>query len=92
MQLPTAADSSAHAPRHVVRPEGVLADLLGESEIGEDELLLRLQELGLIAYPSPLLGGLLGKLAGKPRVPRGGGGLRRAARRAGGDERRRWRR
>jgi hypothetical protein len=30
--------------------------------LGEDELLLRLQELGLTTYPSPLLGGLTEKL------------------------------
>jgi hypothetical protein len=30
--------------------------------LGEDELLLRLRELGLITYPSPLLGGLTEKL------------------------------
>jgi len=44
---------------YVVRPTGVLADLLGAAELREDELLLRLRELGLIIYPSPLLGGLL---------------------------------
>jgi hypothetical protein len=38
----------------------VLADLLGAAELGEGELLIRLRELGLITYPSPLLGGLLG--------------------------------
>jgi hypothetical protein len=37
----------------------VLAELLGAAEIGEDELLLRLREQGLITYPSPLLDGLL---------------------------------
>ena len=45
-----------------MRPLGVLAELLGAAEFGEDELLLRLRELGLITYPSPLLGGLLEKL------------------------------
>ena len=38
-----------------VRPAGVLTDLFGDSEMGEDQLLLRLREVGLIAYPSPLL-------------------------------------
>ena len=66
MQTPAPATSSAapapatHRPpdRYVVRPAGVLADLLGAAELGEDELLLRLGDLGLITYPSPLLGGL----------------------------------
>jgi hypothetical protein len=48
--------------RYVVRPAGVLAELLGAAELVEDELLLRLRELGLITYPSPLLGGLLERL------------------------------
>jgi hypothetical protein len=53
------ADAADRPPvRYVVRPAGVLADLLGAVEVGEDELLLRLRELGLITYPSPLLGGL----------------------------------
>ena len=43
--------------RHLVRPAGVLAEMLADSELGEDELLLKLREAGLIAYP--LLGGLL---------------------------------
>ena len=48
---------------YVVRPAGVLADLLGDSECGEDELLLKMREAGLITYPSPLLGeGLLEEL------------------------------
>ena len=63
MQTPTAAAAAAaadHPPaRYIVRPAGVLAELLGAAELGEDELLLRLRELGLITYPSPLLGGLL---------------------------------
>jgi hypothetical protein len=60
MQPPTAADSSAHAPDpYVVRPAGVLAELLEESEMGEDELLLKLREAGLITYASPLLTPLL---------------------------------
>jgi hypothetical protein len=54
-----AADADRPPDRYVVRPAGVLADILGAAEIGEDELLLRLRELGLITYPSPLLGGLL---------------------------------
>ena len=70
MQAPAAAAASAAAAaadrppdRYVVRPTGVLADLLGAAELGDDELLLRLRELGLITYPSPLLGGLLEKLS-----------------------------
>jgi hypothetical protein len=64
MQPPAAAECSAHAPdRYVVRPAGVLAEILGAAEIWEDELLLKLRAAGLIAYPSPLLGaGLLEKL------------------------------
>jgi hypothetical protein len=64
MQAPAAAAAAdLHPDRYVVRPAGVLADLLGAAEFGEDELLLRLRELGLITYPSPLLGGLLEKVA-----------------------------
>ena len=37
-----------------MRSAGVLAELLGADELGEDELLLRRRELGLITYPSPL--------------------------------------
>jgi len=63
---PAAAPAAAfadHTPdRYLVRPEGVLAELLGAAEFGEDELLLRLRELGLITYPSPLLEGLLERL------------------------------
>jgi hypothetical protein len=63
MQAPAPAAPAAAAnllpDRYVVRPAGVLAELLGAAELGEDELLLRLQELGLITYPSPLLRGLL---------------------------------
>ena len=63
MQAPTANPAAAAADRppdrYVVRPAGVLADILGAAEIGEDELLLRLRELGLITYPSPLLVPLL---------------------------------
>ena len=55
---PTAAAADRPPDRYVVRPAGVLADLLGAAELGEDELLLRLRELGLITYPSPLLEGL----------------------------------
>jgi hypothetical protein len=68
MQAPAGAAATAAAAadhtsdRYVVRPAGVLADLLGAAELGEDKLLLRLRELGLITYPSPLLGGLLEKL------------------------------
>jgi hypothetical protein len=66
MQATAAATSAAAADRlldrYVVRPAGVLAELLGAAELGEDELLLRLREIGLITYPSPLLGGLLEKL------------------------------
>jgi len=56
-----AAVAAAERPpdRYFVRPAGVLADLLGAAELGEGELLLRLRELGLITYPSPLIGGLL---------------------------------
>jgi hypothetical protein len=58
-----ATDVDRPPDRYIVRPAGVLAKLLGDSEIGEDELLLKLREAGLIAYPSPLLGaGLLEKL------------------------------
>ena len=65
---PSANPAAAPAPaataerppdRYVVRPAGVLAELLGAADLGEDELLLRLRELGLITYPSPLLDGLL---------------------------------
>jgi hypothetical protein len=66
MQTPAAAPAAAAADRspdrYVVRPAGVLAELVGAVELGEDELLLRLRELGLITYPSPLLGGLLEKV------------------------------
>ena len=69
MQAPAApavaaAAAAADRPpdRYVVRPAGVLADLLGAADLGEDELLLRLRELGLITYPSPLLEGLLEKV------------------------------
>jgi len=56
MQIPNAA----HAPdRYVVRPAGVLAEVLGDAEMGEDELLLKMRELGLVTYPSPLLAPLL---------------------------------
>jgi hypothetical protein len=60
----TAAAAAGDRPpdRYVVRPAGVLADLLGAADLGEDELLLRLRELGLITYPSPLLGGLIEKV------------------------------
>ena len=54
---PAAADRPMD--RYVVRPAGVLADILGAAEFREDELLLKLRELGLITYPSPLLGPLL---------------------------------
>ena len=58
MQSPaaTAANAAAAAAAagtpppntYVVRPAGVLADLLGGSaELGQDELLLKLRELGL---------------------------------------------
>ena len=59
---PAAAAAARPPGRHVVRPAGVLVELLGAAELGEDELLLRLRELGLITYPSPLLGGLLEQL------------------------------
>jgi len=60
----SAAAAAADRPpdRYVVRPTGVLADLLGAADLGEDELLLRLRELELITYPSPLLEGLLEKV------------------------------
>jgi hypothetical protein len=57
MQAPAAA-ADRPPDRYVVRPAGVLAELLGAADLGEDELLLRLRALGLINYPSPLLGGL----------------------------------
>ena len=57
-----AAAADRPPDRYVVRPAGVLADILGSAEFGEAELLLRLRELGLITYPSPLLGGLLERL------------------------------
>jgi len=60
-----AAAATRRPGSYVVRPAGVLAELLGAAELGEDELLLRLRELGLITYPSPLLGGLL---VGLPEV------------------------
>ena len=56
---PAAAAAESPPGHYVVRPAGVLAELLGAAELGEDESLLRLRELGLITYPSPLLGGLL---------------------------------
>jgi len=68
MQAPAAAAAAATATtaaadrppdRYVARPAGVLAEILGAAELGEDELLLWLRELGLITYPSPLLGVLL---------------------------------
>ena len=64
MQAPTAAAAAAAADRppdrYVVRPAGVLAELLGGVELlGEDELFPRLRELGLITYPAPLILGLL---------------------------------
>jgi hypothetical protein len=65
MQAPAAALAPATdrpPDRYVVRPAGVLAGIMGAAELGEDELLLRLRELGLTTYPSPLLGGLLEKL------------------------------
>ena len=43
---PAAADRPMD--RYVVRPAGVLADILGAAEFREDELLLKLRELGLI--------------------------------------------
>jgi hypothetical protein len=51
MHLPTERVTQA-ADRYVVRPAGVLAELLGTAEMGEDEMLLELREAGLIAYPS----------------------------------------
>jgi hypothetical protein len=66
MQAPaSAAAAAAERPpdRYVVRPMGALAEILGVVDLGEDELLVKLREAGLIAYPSPLLGeGLLEKL------------------------------
>jgi len=66
MQAPAATPAASAVDRppdgHVVRPAGVLADLLGAAELGEDELLLRLRQLGLITYRSPLLWELLEKL------------------------------
>jgi hypothetical protein len=63
MQTPVAAPVAAATERsldcYVVRPAGVLAEILGAVELGEDELLIRLRELGLITYPSPLLVPLL---------------------------------
>ena len=50
---PAAAAAAERPPGRyvVVRPAGVLADLLGSAELGEDELSLRPRELGLITYP-----------------------------------------
>jgi hypothetical protein len=65
MHAPASTDTAVERPpdRYVVRPAGVLAEILGAADLGEDELIPRLRELGLIAYPSPLLGaGLLEKL------------------------------
>ena len=61
MQAPASTAAAAERPpdRYVVRPAGVLAEILGAAEMGEDELLLRLREAGLITYPSPLLAPLL---------------------------------
>jgi hypothetical protein len=59
----TAASSSID--RRVVRLADALAALLGHAEgaeITEDEVLGSLREAGLITYPSPLLGRLLGEL------------------------------
>ena len=59
MQTPTPAS-------YVVRLSGALAALLGQpegAELLEDNLLGWLRATGLITYPSPLLGGLLGELA-----------------------------
>jgi hypothetical protein len=53
---------AASVPRHVVRLAGALAELLGDLELPEDELLGWLREKGLITYPSPLLGRLLEEL------------------------------
>ena len=48
--------------RYFVRLSGDLAALLGDVELPEDELLGWLRAKGLITYPSPLLGRLVGKL------------------------------
>jgi hypothetical protein len=69
MQAPaSAAAIAAERPpdRYLVRPAGVLAEILGAEDFGEAELLLRLREAGLIAYPPPLLGE--GLLEGPPEV------------------------
>jgi hypothetical protein len=36
-----------------VRPAGVLADILGSAELGQDELLLRLRDLGRAVQVGP---------------------------------------
>jgi len=49
MQTPAAAAAAAERPpdRYFVRPAGVLAEILGAADFGEDELLLRMRrELG----------------------------------------------
>jgi hypothetical protein len=74
MQTPTAAASAtaaaASSPHHgyVACLSAALAVLLGHAasaELSEDELLYGLREAGLITYPSPLLGRLLGILPGR---------------------------
>ena len=72
LTLPAAMHSPAVAAerppdRYVVRPAGVLAELLGAAELVEDELLLRLRELGL---PVAAARGAAGETA---RGPCGGG-------------------
>jgi hypothetical protein len=76
MHTPAAAAAAAAAadaarPPHrgeVVCMSAALAALLGHAagaELSEDELLDGLREAGLITYPSPLLGRLLGILPGR---------------------------
>ena len=64
MQSP-ASDIERYPDRYVVRLSGALAALLGRAEgaeLPEIDLLGRLRQWGLITYPSPLGGRLLGEL------------------------------
>ena len=61
MHIP-AAESERSPDCYVVRLSGDRAALLGDVELPEDELLGWLRAKGLITYPSPLLGPLVGEL------------------------------
>jgi hypothetical protein len=73
MHTPAAATAAAAAARPPHRGKvaclsAALATLLGHAagaELSEDEVLDGLRETGLITYPSPLLGRLLGILPGR---------------------------